>query len=144
MASGFLVEKDYTTPSGVLARDVAAPRNAGAGDGDRTHIASLEGWSSAIELHPHSTHRLDPCDRAAIPTRWRWGEDSNLRRRTSADLQSAAFNRSATPPGSRGARRSGWGGDRVSPQICQSGLCQMGLVQRGGACYSGGAQAMKR
>src|SRR5271165_2826146 len=70
MASGFLVEKDYTTPSGVLARDVAAPRNAGAGDGDRTHIASLEGWSSAIELHPHSTHRLDPCDRAAIPKRW--------------------------------------------------------------------------
>ena len=27
--------------------------NAGAGDGDRTHIASLEGWSSTIELHPH-------------------------------------------------------------------------------------------
>ena len=24
----------------------------GAGDGNRTHIASLEGWSSAIELHP--------------------------------------------------------------------------------------------
>src|SRR2546423_5713081 len=24
----------------------------GAGDGDRTHIASLEGWSSTIELHP--------------------------------------------------------------------------------------------
>ena len=25
----------------------------GAGDGDRTRIASLEGWNSAIELHPH-------------------------------------------------------------------------------------------
>ena len=25
----------------------------GAGDGNRTHVASLEGWSSAIELHPH-------------------------------------------------------------------------------------------
>src|SRR5271167_2241837 len=60
MASGFLVEKDYTTPSGVLARDVAAPRNAGAGDGNRTHIASLEGWSSTIELHPHSAHQRDP------------------------------------------------------------------------------------
>ena len=24
----------------------------GAGDGNRTHVASLEGWSSAIELHP--------------------------------------------------------------------------------------------
>ena len=25
----------------------------GAGDGDRTRMASLEGWSSTIELHPH-------------------------------------------------------------------------------------------
>ena len=25
----------------------------GAGDGNRTHIASLEGWDSTIELHPH-------------------------------------------------------------------------------------------
>ena len=29
----------------------------GAGDGNRTHVASLEGWNSTIELHPHSiTH----------------------------------------------------------------------------------------
>src|SRR5438067_6960588 len=27
-------------------------QNAGAGDGNRTHVASLEGWSSTIELHP--------------------------------------------------------------------------------------------
>ena len=27
---------------------------AGAGDGNRTHVTSLEGWSSTIELHPHS------------------------------------------------------------------------------------------
>ena len=26
----------------------------GAGDGNRTHVASLEGWNSTIELHPHS------------------------------------------------------------------------------------------
>ena len=26
---------------------------AGAGDGNRTHTTSLEGWDSAIELHPH-------------------------------------------------------------------------------------------
>jgi len=26
--------------------------NRGAGDGDRTRMASLEGWSSTIELHP--------------------------------------------------------------------------------------------
>jgi hypothetical protein len=27
----------------------------GAGDGNRTHVASLEGWSSTIELHPRWT-----------------------------------------------------------------------------------------
>ena len=26
----------------------------GAGDGNRTHAASLEGWNSTIELHPHN------------------------------------------------------------------------------------------
>ena len=26
----------------------------GAGDGNRTHTTSLEGWDSAIELHPHN------------------------------------------------------------------------------------------
>ena len=36
------------------------PRKAGAGDGNRTHIASLEGWNSTIELHPHSVNQLDP------------------------------------------------------------------------------------
>ena len=28
-------------------------RISGAGDGNRTHAASLEGWNSTIELHPH-------------------------------------------------------------------------------------------
>ena len=28
-------------------------RKAKAGDGNRTHVISLEGWSSTIELHPH-------------------------------------------------------------------------------------------
>ncbi len=27
--------------------------DAGAGDGNRTHATSLEGWDSTIELHPH-------------------------------------------------------------------------------------------
>ncbi len=26
-----------------------------AGDGNRTHVSSLEGWCSTIELHPHDT-----------------------------------------------------------------------------------------
>ena len=29
----------------------------GAGDGNRTHAASLEGWNSTIELHPHVVSR---------------------------------------------------------------------------------------
>ena len=28
----------------------------GAGDGNRTHVASLEGWNSTIELHPHKAY----------------------------------------------------------------------------------------
>ena len=32
---------------------------AGAGDGNRTHVTSLEGWSSAIELHPRSRTRME-------------------------------------------------------------------------------------
>ena len=27
---------------------------AGADDGNRTHVTSLEGWNSTIELHPHN------------------------------------------------------------------------------------------
>ena len=30
--------------------------DSGAGDGNRTHAASLEGWNSTIELHPHTSH----------------------------------------------------------------------------------------
>ena len=29
-------------------------RYIGAGDGNRTHMTSLEGWSSTTELHPHT------------------------------------------------------------------------------------------
>ena len=29
---------------------------SGAGDGNRTHATSLEGWCSTIELHPHFFH----------------------------------------------------------------------------------------
>ncbi len=28
-------------------------KKSGAGDGNRTHATSLEGWDSTIELHPH-------------------------------------------------------------------------------------------
>ena len=36
--------------------DTPAKKDSGAGDGNRTHAASLEGWNSTIELHPHLSH----------------------------------------------------------------------------------------
>src|SRR5690554_4447913 len=30
-------------------------KQIGAGDGNRTHVVSLEGWSSTIELHPRNS-----------------------------------------------------------------------------------------
>ena len=35
-----------------------------AGDGNRTHVSSLEGWCSTIELHPHINRgdRIRTCD----------------------------------------------------------------------------------
>ena len=33
-------------------------RISGAGDGNRTHTTSLEGWGSTIELHPHFNGEL--------------------------------------------------------------------------------------
>ena len=32
--------------------EFCSSQSRGAGDGDRTRMASLEGWSSTIELHP--------------------------------------------------------------------------------------------
>ena len=39
--------------------------NKRAGDGNRTHVISLEGWSSTIELHPHAMPRagIEPATR---------------------------------------------------------------------------------
>ena len=43
--------------SGALARRKRneGHSDVGAGDGNRTHVTSLEGWSSAIELHPQGS-----------------------------------------------------------------------------------------
>jgi hypothetical protein len=97
---------------------------AGAGDGNRTRVISLEGWGSTIELLPPeqtgTTCRRNIGARLPIRThitsiRWWRRLDSNQRTRKRADLQSAAFNHSATPPdgsnsmplrgGSGGAKR---------------------------------------
>ncbi len=37
----------------LLKPTVRLTRFDGAGDGNRTHIASLEGWSFTTKLHPH-------------------------------------------------------------------------------------------
>ena len=45
------------TPDPLLRRQLLYPpelqAHIGAGDGNRTHATSLEGWDSTIELHPH-------------------------------------------------------------------------------------------
>ena len=42
---------ELSPPSG--SRGYGIYGDAGAGDGNRTHATSLEGWDSTIELHPH-------------------------------------------------------------------------------------------
>ena len=32
-----------------------------AGDGNRTHVSSLEGWCSTIELHLHIKYEITSC-----------------------------------------------------------------------------------
>ena len=63
------------------------PRN-GAGDGNRTHAISLEGWSSTIELHP----------RNPILEKLVEGGGFEPPKVEPADLQSDPFGRSGTPP----------------------------------------------
>src|SRR5512135_1269198 len=63
------------------------PRSSGAGEGNRTLVISLEGFCSAIELHPPrlpdtSLHPfLSPPTRSIARNRWWRGLDSNQRRR---------------------------------------------------------------
>ena len=48
-------------------RILTRPLNeSGAGDGNRTHAASLEGWNSTIELHPHLPHTKRRINNACI------------------------------------------------------------------------------
>jgi hypothetical protein len=54
----------------------------GAGDGNRTHVASLEGWSFTIKLHPRMVE----------------GAGFEPAKAMLADLQSATFNHSVTLP----------------------------------------------
>src|SRR5262245_30158811 len=71
----------------------------GAGEGNRTLVISLEGFCSTIELHPQILNR-NPTPAAGGGGRIRTFVDAK-----SADLQSAAIDRSATPPNLRQTRR---------------------------------------
>ena len=46
-----LLRRQLLYPAELLAQ--IATEESGAGDGNRTHVSSLEGWCSTIELHPH-------------------------------------------------------------------------------------------
>ncbi len=53
---GLLLRRQLLYPAELLAHACPYPgreREYGAGDGNRTHTTSLEGWDSTIELHPH-------------------------------------------------------------------------------------------
>ena len=56
------------------------PSLDGAGDGNRTHVTSLEGWSSAIELHPpESVIGIRFTVNAAKKKKWSGRRDSDSR-----------------------------------------------------------------
>ena len=82
----------------------SAPLGIGAGEGNRTLVLSLEGFSSTIELHPqihYICRSLLLGAELALPNCsnfWWRGLDSNQRRRKPTDLQSAPFSHSGTPP----------------------------------------------
>ena len=50
------IQLSYRRVTVTLNTSAPAFLGFGAGDGNRTHAASLEGWNSTIELHPQSSH----------------------------------------------------------------------------------------
>ena len=79
------------------------PAPAGAGEGNRTLVVSLEGFCSTIELHPRFTTEplLPPSAHTANQRRKKLGGGGWIRTNVGArptDLQSAPFNHSGTPP----------------------------------------------
>src|SRR3954447_16544772 len=92
-----------------LRKSCSPMRGAGAGEGNRTLVISLEGFCSTIELHPPDSKKGSPAISAAAlqtpafrfcrhPTT---GGGGWIRTNVGArptDLQSAPFSRSGTPP----------------------------------------------
>ena len=92
-----------------LHRYCSCTTKAGAGEGNRTLVISLEGFSSTIELHPQRININNlphpQLTRLLLNTflqNYWWRElDSNQRRRKPTDLQSAPFSRSGISPGTK-------------------------------------------
>ena len=58
-----LLRRQLLYPAELLAHiSLPACAKHGAGDGNRTHVSSLEGWCSTIELHPHGRSLIQPRD----------------------------------------------------------------------------------
>src|SRR5688572_22781809 len=73
---------------------------AGAGEGNRTLVVSLEGFCSTIELHPPRGSNALP--EKTLSNQSKSGGGGWIRTNVGArptDLQSAPFNHSGTPPG---------------------------------------------
>src|SRR5258706_14017254 len=85
---------------GPIFRAAPCKKTSGAGEGNRTLVISLEGFCSAIELHPPfdsavtSPIYCPPCARNTGGGGW---IRTNVGARPT-DLQSAPFSRSGTPP----------------------------------------------
>ena len=67
------VPEGIRTPDPRLRRPLLYPAELWihkAGDGNRTHVASLEGWCSTIELHPHKfgNHLLSQAVSSQVPS----------------------------------------------------------------------------
>ncbi len=57
-----LLRRQLLYPAELLAHMRCTRPEDGAGDGNRTHVSSLEGWCSTIELHPHGRFLIQPRD----------------------------------------------------------------------------------
>ena len=74
--------------------------NFGAGEGNRTLVFSLEGCCITIMLRPHNAHPIHLLHTSVIKAMRKMVEGTGFEPvyAMRADLQSAAFNHSATPP----------------------------------------------
>ncbi len=50
------IHLSYRRIPNYVKRRFSSALQSGAGDGNRTHATSLEGWDSTTELHPHVNH----------------------------------------------------------------------------------------